>query len=97
LVESLKRKGEEQRTARVPTTEEGAAQARAGQQFATLSAAHAAGITANVNQDNKVNIVLPPGVSKDSDLAKMVAKEVANALKDNNRTALQQITQRGSK
>jgi hypothetical protein len=96
-VEYLKRKGEEQRTARVPTTEEGAAQARAGQQFATLGAAHAAGITANVNQDNKVNIVLPPGVSKDSDLAKMVAKEVANALKDNNRTALQQITQRGSK
>jgi hypothetical protein len=73
-----------------------AAQGRAAEQFAALGAAHTAGISASINQDNKVEIHLPPGTSKDSELAKMVAKEVANALKDNNRTALQQITQRGT-
>jgi carboxylesterase type B len=70
---------------------------RAAEQFATLGAAHAAGITATVNNQNKVEIHLPPGTSKDSELAKQVRTAVAEALKEGNRTALQQITQRGEK
>jgi hypothetical protein len=74
-------------------------QAKAGeaaQQFAVLGAAHAAGISANVTNNNDVKVNLPPGTSKDSELAKMVGKAVADALAANNRTALQQITQRGT-
>lgn len=85
------------RTARAPATKEEIAQSRAGEQFAVLGAAHAAGVTATVHQNNEVKINLPAGVSRDSELAKMVGEAVSKALKDNNRTALQQITQRGSK
>ena len=68
---------------------------RQGAEFATLGVAHAAGVTATLNDNKSITLNFKEGTSED--LKKQVQDAVKFALKDDNRSALQQLTQRGSK
>lgn len=72
-----------------------ATEGRKAEEFATLGVARAAGITATLNDNKQITLNFKAGTNEE--LVAQVQAAIKAATKDDNRAALQQVTQRGSK